>query len=558
MLKATAREAQVRDSLATCLDKIEPGLVFIHKEAKLPSPIGTTGFIDLLARDVEQRYVLVEVKKTGSATREALHEILKYIENAKSHLCLQEHELRVIIASVEWRELIVPFSSFVQRTSCRVEGYRLQIDDTGSVISVDLVDPIPLQSERILAPWHELHFYKDEKSLLKGIASHEKANTERGLESFVIVILDPPAAHPEGFPSTKQNTNREVLAAMAAGMGQLVSEIEPTLYKAALYVAVQQLQRDKYISLLPLGTSSTQETLEYISDMDEEEELFSLHEAVLDLEPRPISDFFEIANSAKFKSRLLSDEGWRVREIHRYGNFARNELLSDKTILEEIEGSQGNSKQSMKLAFRPNHKSEVAEARKRVAECLGENRPWRSHISLAIDELVLSGESRACYLQVMNPSSAITTIYLVATRPDGMLYIPTYQLRVPEDDTEFMYYGVLEHNGSKPWSLNRILQEFYDSKIFNLLLTLQWGGYESRDVSIVRKLGLRYNTYKVMLEGGARKFFKLDEHHWESSQPVQPIVEYKSFLQSNPDLTTEICELYSSRWDGRVVDLSDA
>lgn len=557
MAKTTAKEAHVRDSLAGCLEKLEPGLTFINKEAMLPSSIGTTGFIDLLAQDAEQRYVLIEVKKSGPATREALHEILKYIENAKSHLGLREHELRVIVASVEWRELLVPFSSFVQRTSCRVEGYHLSVDDAGSVIGAEVVEPLAVQSERVLAPWHELRFYVDEQSLLDGIASYEKASTAKRLESFVLVILDPPVGHPEGFPSTKQITNREMLAAMAAGMGQPVKDIPTQLYSSAIYFAMQQLRKEEYISLLPPDAASTAETLESISDMDDEEAIFSLHEAVLDLQPRPKGDFLEIANPAKFRGRLLQEEGWRIREVHRYGYFKRNTLLSDEIIIEEIGGSQGNAKQNMKMSFRPDQKSEVAEVLRRLVECLGENEPWRSQINFAIDELIRSGERRQCYIQIMNPSSAITTIYLAASRDDGILYIPTYQIRIPEDDTEIMYYGVLQYNGSKPWGLKQVIDEFYDGQLFHMLLTLQWGGYESRDVQIVRKLGLRYKTYKAVVDGDIRNFFELDDHQWEPSGPVSPFDSYFSFLQLNEELTNEVCELYASRWNGRMVDLSD-
>lgn len=556
MTKMTAKEAHVRDSLASCLEKLEAGLTFIDKEAKLPSSIGTTGFIDLLAQDAEQRYVLIEVKKSSPATRETLHEVLKYIENAKSHLGLREHELRIIVASVEWRELLVPFSSFVKRTSCRVEGYQLNIDEAGSVISAQVIESLPIQSERVLAPWHELRFYIDEHSLLDGVASYEKASAAKGLESFVLVVLDPPIEHPDGFPSTKQVANREMLVAMAAGMGQPVKDVPMELYKGVIYFAMQQLSQDEYISRLPPASPSTLEMLEFISDMDAEEALASLHEAVLDLEPHPKSDFLEIANAAKFRGRLLQDERWRIREVRRYGYFERNKLLSDETIIEEIGGAQGNSKQNMKMSFRPNQKSEVAEVRRRLIECLGGNDPWRSQINFALDELVRSEEGRQCYIQIMNPSSAITTMYLVASRDDGMLYVPTYQLRVPEDDTELMYYGVLRHDGGRSWTLKQIVDEFYDKQVFQMLFTLQWGGYESRDVQIVRRLGLRYKTYKAVVDGERRKFFELDDHQWEPSEPINPLDSYFSFLQSNEELTNEVCELYASRWDGRMVNLS--
>ncbi|MBJ7442657.1 MAG: hypothetical protein JHD35_27045 [Sphingopyxis sp.] len=536
------------------MEKLEPGLTFVDKEARLPSSIGTTGFIDLLAQDSEGRYVLIEVKKSGPATRETLHEIVKYIENAKSHLGLRENELRVIIASVEWRELMVPFSSFVSRTSCRVEGYRLEINDTGTVIDAEAVEPVSIESDRVLAPWHELRFYADEQRLIEGIESYERACDAKEIQSYVLLILDPPEGNPDGFPSTKQMTNRAMLAAMAAEMGKPVKDAPMELYRGALYFATQQLSRDEYISRLPMEEPSTVETLEAISNMGDEEALGTLHEAVLDLQPRPTSAFFEIGYPAKFRSRLLEDEGWSIREIRRYGYFRRNMLLSDDTIVQEIGGAQGNSKQSMKMSFRPNQKAEVAEVRRRIDECLCDNEPWRSQINFVLNELAHYSEDRQCYIQIMNPCSAITTIYLSASRDDGFLYVPTYQIRVPEDDTELMYYGALQHNGSKPFTLKQVVDTFYDGQINQMLFTLQWGGYESRDVKIVRKLGLRYKTFKALAADGDRQFFKLDDHQWEASEAVDPLDTYLSFLRSYGALTSEVLELYASRWDGRMVN----
>lgn len=547
------REAHVRDSLATCLHKIEPALTFVDKEAKIPSSIGTTSFLDLLATDSSGRYVIVEVKRTDAATREAAHEILKYIEGVKAHLGLREHELRVIVASVEWRELIVPFSSFVHRTDCQVEGFKLDVDDAGAVLSAHRVEPLPIHSDRVVAPWHELRFYKDEAALEAGIADHERCCAAKSISSYFLVILDAPAGHPDGYPSTKQVTNRGLIAEMAASMGRTAKDIPDELYKSAIYFVMQQLTRQEYIDRLPRDAEATSDTMESIAEMEEEEALLTLHEAVLDLDPSPKSSFFEIGTPAKFRSRLLEEEGWQVRKIIRYGAFERNAILADETILEEIGGSQGNSQQSMKLAFRPSQKAELAEARRRINTCLRDNDPWRAQLNLVLDELANSGEQRECYLQVMNPLSALTTVYLAASREDGPLYVPTYQLRVPSEDTERMYFGVLQHNGSRPYSLGQVLDEFYEGDKFRLLFTLQWGGYEVRDVKIVRKLGLRYKTYQCEVVGAKRAFKELDDHEWEPCSPISHLDAYYSFLNDHPQFVRDVCELYSSHWDGRMV-----
>ncbi len=338
-------------------------------------------------------------------------------------------------------------------------------------------------------------------------------------------------------------------------MGQSVNNIPVKRYKYALYFAMQQLSHEEYLQRLPSSEQSTSDTLALIEDMGSEEALETLHEAVLGLEPRPISDFFEIGYPAKFRSRLIVEEGWKIAEIRRYGLFARNLILSDETIIEEIGGALGNSGQTMKMSFHPNHKSEIAEVRRRVDECLSNNDPWRAQINFVLSEIELSGENRKCYIQIMNPSSGVTTVYLAATNDNGALYVPTYQVRIPEHESKRMYFGVLGHTNAISRPLDQVINEFYDGKKAVLLSTLQWGGYEARDVAVVRRLGLKYKTYRVDVDNDERRFQKLDNHEWEACGPIDPLSSYFSFLQKNREFTSEVIELYSSRWDGHVVEL---
>jgi len=551
---AKIKEANVRDSLAVALDALAPGLTFIKKEAKLPSELGTTGFIDLLAQDDDQRYVLIEVKLTKPATRETLHEILKYIEGAKSHLGLLESELRVMIAAVDWTELIVPFSSFVKRTTCLVEGFSLTIDTDGQVLSATRVDPLDAQSDRLIAPWHEVRYYTDEVTLNEGIATYAVSCQAKGISDYVLVVLDSPVGMEDGRPSSKEAVNGRAIAEMAAATGQPIKSIDLPKYKHILYFAMQQIADEVYEEMLVSGDEEP-ELIQSLQQLNGEEKSCALHEALLDKLPRPKCAFFEIGYAAKFRGRLLQDEGWQIAKIHRYGAFARNALLTDETIIEEIGGSRGNAKQSLKMLFCPANKAEVAEVRHRVDQCLSENSAWRTHIHHCLTELVESGEQRTCYISVMNPSSAVTTIYLVASRQDGVLYIPEYKILVPEGGApERMYYGALKYNGSRPYTLRKILDDFYNGKAGSLLGTLMWGGYESRDVQIVRKLGLRYKTY-VLVSNGKRQFFELDDHVWEPCEPTNPIESYFDFLDQCSGLTKEVCDLYSSRWDGTILML---
>ena len=60
-------ENAIRDELAMRLDLIEPGLVLLAKEYKLPNKAGSAGRIDILARDETGCLVVIELKRSNAA-----------------------------------------------------------------------------------------------------------------------------------------------------------------------------------------------------------------------------------------------------------------------------------------------------------------------------------------------------------------------------------------------------------------------------------------------------------------------------------------------------------
>ncbi len=149
-------EAILRDNLLEELTILESGLKFVEKEKYLPSQIGTRGFIDILAIDSNGRYVLIELKRSDSSARQALHEILKYVEGVKENLAVKEDEIRVFVVSTEWRELLVPFSSLKSRVSFSVTGFDLEVSPQGDIISSKKFDLIQLRSDSLFTSWHEI------------------------------------------------------------------------------------------------------------------------------------------------------------------------------------------------------------------------------------------------------------------------------------------------------------------------------------------------------------------------------------------------------------------
>ena len=112
---ANRLEDKIRDYLADHLELLETGLQFVDKEYELASSLGAGGRIDILARDICGNVVVIEIKRSDQAARDALHEIHKYIALFRISQGLDESRIRLIVVSTEWHELRVPLSVNLQR-----------------------------------------------------------------------------------------------------------------------------------------------------------------------------------------------------------------------------------------------------------------------------------------------------------------------------------------------------------------------------------------------------------------------------------------------------------
>lgn len=169
------KESVIRDNLSRNLSLIEPKLELMDIEKYIPNEAGTRGFIDILAKDVNGKYVLIELKRSDSSCRDAAHELLKYVEGMKINLSVKEEEIRLFVVSTHWDELLVPFSSLTNRTSLQITGFALSVTESGEPIAAEHVQPLPINQDRLFIPNHEVSLYLSEENLRIGIKSYISA-----------------------------------------------------------------------------------------------------------------------------------------------------------------------------------------------------------------------------------------------------------------------------------------------------------------------------------------------------------------------------------------------
>ncbi len=555
-------ESDIRDLLVDRLECLEAGLQSLQKDQYIPSHIATRSFIDILARDAADHLVIVELKRSDGAAREAIHEVLKYVEAVKLHLAVRDDEIRTMIVSTEWTELLLPFSRFCSDTSLDVTGYLLDVSDPTKLKS-ETVLPLRITAGRAFLPRHELNLYTDGDNLRRGLETYERANGLKGLDDYVLAVLEPSPSHRE----FEQSFTRDALADVQRRFGEEpdYDDIEATVqglpeFKYMIYFVPCLLTKEACIDALRrTDDEDAAEAIEYAEQEEagEVEALCLLHEALFDAPPRPFRELFEIGYSAKFKAKLLEDEGWSIMEIKRYGSIARSPLLTDETIMSEICGDTGSSRQHYKRCISTTVRSELAKARSEIAECLSDNPTWKANILAHLQEIEEAYPSTELDVHVFSPSTGLFTLYLALTNQPGELYVPSYYIKFRHDgDAETIFFGQLEVNPTGA-TFREVVDRFYDGNPGNLAFSANWGCREPRDAEVLDFIGISFSSYRCDVQGGERSFHAWRNSTWQGIETAPSFEPLASFFEREHTFVHHLVVKLRRRLHPGMVDGSD-
>lgn len=547
-------EAALRDLVATQLSVLDAGLTLVEIEKYIPSDIGTRSFIDILARDNRQRWVLIELKRSDAAARQAIHEIYKYTEAVKKHLGARDDELRAIIVSTEWTELLVPFSRLIQDTSISVKGIKIAIDEATGQISKETVEPVHITSGRILSPWHEISLYTSEQRLFEGVNSYDECCRSKGLDDYVMVTMKAP----DGFYDASVRATAQALNALH-GEDREPSETELTDLSSRMdrldymiYFVPHLQSSDEYLEIIRLsGSPSYEEAKDFSSFMEGDELLCSLQSYAFDAPPNVDRDYFEIGYPAKFKNKLLEDEGWTVQAIHRRGAFARNELLTDETILREIEGEAGTSGQALKRSILLDDNAEFTQLVRDASKSLPNNPVWAEMIFSQLNEARKEFPDSSLDLSIFSPTTGMLTVYFAVATDDGAAYLPRYHLAISRGGSlQRIYFGELVPLNDKPVAPHAfvaILSKYYAGEIGNLAISMTWGGYDARDAEILEDLNLIYDSFRLDFKGKEKQFSRMRNGRWRDVDPIVPLNAFHEYILNNKALSRILYRKLSPR-----------
>jgi hypothetical protein len=465
-------EAVVRSNLAKILSLIEDDLELVKEEYYLKNHAGTNGFIDILAKDRAGNLVVIEVKISKQAERDAITELFKYTALLKQTFSIKDSEIRLIVISTDWRELLVPFSEFTWNTNYNSSGYLAKVDINGLPKSIKPIQLLPPNSDRKIIPRHWIQCYQDASKRDIAAKDYAKEIINRGIENFVILSLTYEYPHHKvigyGFYFAQQEENLKFHK-------KILRNINPERYS---------------------------EVCDYTEDFSEDEDILNEF-ADATIENIQVAAYEkQISNPEKIKG-YLENKNWEITSIARYGSFQRDIRLSDAQIIDEICGFSGGSYTWFNATCKSENKSHLGEISSRYSNCLYNNDSWRVFIRDAIDYFKTKPSDAILHLSIFNPENILESISYYK-RTEDQAYLPKFTLIIetPSSNRLDIFYGKICLVSQPLLKIEELSQKHFNSPLSHALLFQHLHLISGINSEIMSDLGLTPKVGYVCSENG--------------------------------------------------------
>lgn len=515
------REDHIRDKLADQLALIEDRLSPIRTNYPLPNSEGTSGRVDILARDRYGVFVVVELKRSNKTAREALHEIMKYTELLQRELGVDRSEIRAVIISTHWDELLVPFGHLKRGWSTELRGYQLTLKEDGiTPLTATQVTPLNELPERGVTPVHLIIYPRGSV----GVATLWRQSIARLREVAADDVVGIVLEHPQHGPL------------LYLVIGRMVRDDPRTI------------RLDNLVELVPDNTIEAPEgcALEY--------------RALCYMTSRYDYSQVEIAlgNPEKFTGLRLN-ANCKVQGILRAGIFSlQHEIYTDEVLIGRIVDHIGQSQVRFASSSRPTNHPHWAQFKVNVSNCLRSTADWRDTLIAWIDDMANAFPDKGISCQLYNPSDLMGS--LVFGWPDRLdPFLPAIQakLEVPAPRGK-MVRGGLVCTGERLSSFYEAIYSVYPEPLDWVVarnLSVAW----EADLELLAALNLRYALFEfsdehmpmlLELRDGqlARKpSEEPSEYAWPSARPLpQFLSDHASEISSVVDYFRDSCRISQS------------
>ena len=460
-------EAAIRNFIASNLSIVENGLSFIASEKAVKNPFGTSGRIDILARDSIGQHVIIEIKKSNKTARETIHELHKYAALLQIDMGIPAETIRCIVISTHWAELLVPYSEFYRSSTYPINGYKIIFSKAGIYVNIKPVFPLPKSEERTLCPEHIIYFFSKKSVCAKSFKAISKKLDDLGINDYCITDL----VHDDSNPNV--------------------------IYPFGLYIV--------------LDAFSIEERMKFAERMDIRLDDYDLEESPWIVESLVLGQIgtksfpyetCEIGYPEKFQDIL---KNWQIIKIHRKGRFERAvDLISDSELIFLIAGFDGSNAFFYHSLSNTKFKSNWNRSVEKANYTLMGNKDWISAFEWFSNHLSSYESNSVVSISIFNPLNILLSIYKAAKEND-LTYFPSMEIVCQSSDptTILVLSSFLNWDGTKPTDPEIIINKYFKD-IFNFFIVSNHGGMIDYDSLIKAEIGLRYETNLYLWQNGKK------------------------------------------------------
>lgn len=510
-------EAAMRDHLANNLEIIEPGLTLVRIEFPLSNPHGADGSIDILARDDSGDLVVIELKKADQTARQALHELEKYVGLLASSQGVRIDQLRCILLSTTWHELLLPFSRFVSHVDFHVTGRHLHLGEHGYPSSSEPVQLLSLDPGLEVCPHHLDLTFTTQSARDKASTSAPAVLHELGVEDFVVLDMD--------YQGSSTNV----------------------IYPFSCYVVLATFRdstRERARLLFP------DETAEEPEDSPWWHEQLVLGELV----ERLSTESVDMSHPDKFKAI----QNWAVSRAEGYGRYVASEIWTPSALcdLARAEGSRFSIE--FKRRVRVAHLPAWIRMRTELAICLEGAGQWVELVAALLDEIEQRREAEIGVYAFL-PHDVVGTLEHAA-RPGGDLgFMPKIDMPLRDGQETPIYSGCLCWDGvTHPKSLADTLGTVFDEPV-DYFFANGIGALAEVDAQLCQLHGISYRLFEFWPKGVDRPTARLEltsdgrleRVPFDDDDPeIRPLAD---FIEENEAYLRELMNAFDEhvwRWPG--------
>jgi hypothetical protein len=383
-------EDRIRDFLAGNLETLEKGLTLYRKEYALANPSGSGGRIDIVAKDRFGHFVVIELKRSDQAAREALHELHKYTALFRLQHGLDQTQVRIMVVSTHWRELLVPLSDYAASSPYTVDGIEICSKPDGTVTSAKVVKLVRTSGALTISRAQAVYLF----------TSHDRRNAA--------------AAHLVTAARSARVADFAILAIDYRGNNPTVC------YRFGLYFffasSLQILSAEE--------ASEIKQSMEWDDGLDHPEENFlaAINERLLGT-----FDEFEIGYPEKL-TNIRRD--WRIAILVREGRLDRSSSpLTDEDILRLAQAIAGGGSAYFCKITSPKFHAEWGRVRAELEPVLLGIPNWEAQVAAFLDETEKRDPAATVSIAVYNPANLLISLYSLATRRT-LEHCPTVEIVV--------------------------------------------------------------------------------------------------------------------------------